>query len=155
MEALDQESGPTLSNVLSVACDHCLHSIALADYYPNIYRFTTSIFPSKEDDVVTSPYNSILSLSKLIAHADCVLPVENQALINVCNTIDKSKGKSPSEKTGEELIGKSDDPVTVKGSKLNEIGTAGKAEKPYDRMNNIIAHLLSNLTWYTLHLCHF
>lgn len=50
----------------------------LQDLYPEVYRFTTAVFPSMDDDVVTSPYNSILSLSKLIAHSDCVLPVENQ-----------------------------------------------------------------------------
>lgn len=35
----------------------------LEDYYPDIYRFTTSIFPNNDDHVVTSPYNSLLSLN--------------------------------------------------------------------------------------------
>jgi hypothetical protein len=27
------------------------------DAYPQVYQFSTSIFPSVDDDVVTSPYN--------------------------------------------------------------------------------------------------
>ncbi len=29
----------------------------LQDHYPEVYRFTTAVFPSADDDVVTSPYN--------------------------------------------------------------------------------------------------
>ena len=28
----------------------------LADHFPAVYRFTTSVFPQEDDDVVTSPY---------------------------------------------------------------------------------------------------
>ena len=52
----------------------------LADEYPSVYRFSTAVFPSDDDDVVTSPYNSMLSLNELVQHSDCVLPVENQAV---------------------------------------------------------------------------
>lgn len=38
----------------------------------------TSIYPSGEDDVITSPYNSILAMKELNEHADCVLPIDNQ-----------------------------------------------------------------------------
>lgn len=51
--------------------------IVLADEYPEVFRFTASVFPSKEDDVVTSPYNSLFSLHKLAEHADCVFPIDN------------------------------------------------------------------------------
>ena len=30
----------------------------LADLYPSVFRFSTCVFPSEDDDVVTSPYNS-------------------------------------------------------------------------------------------------
>ena len=92
------------------------------DAFPEVYRFTTAVFPSKDDDVITSPYNrwlrarvhclvccthlcrgvrmlrgglicpflvfacvcfSLLCASKLIEHADCVLPIENQALLDL------------------------------------------------------------------------
>jgi len=41
-------------------------------------RFVTAVFPSEDDDVITSPYNSVLAMRQLAEHADCVLPVENQ-----------------------------------------------------------------------------
>lgn len=66
----------------------------LEDQYPDVYRFTTAIFPSEDDDVVTSPYNSVLALRQLTEHADCVLPVENEALMEICSKITKSSMSS-------------------------------------------------------------
>jgi tubulin epsilon len=51
----------------------------LEDAFPEYYRFSLPVFPSKDDDVITSPYNALLSLNALAEHADCVLPIENQA----------------------------------------------------------------------------
>jgi tubulin epsilon len=68
----------------------------LADEYPDVFKFANVIFPSPNDDVVTSPYNSydlflifhrILSLSKINDYADCVLPVENKALLDIYQRI--------------------------------------------------------------------
>jgi len=50
----------------------------LEDEFPEVYRFVTSIYPSGEDDVITSPYNSTLAMKELNEHADCVLPIDNQ-----------------------------------------------------------------------------
>uniref|UniRef100_A0A8C9FKQ0 Tubulin epsilon chain n=1 Tax=Pavo cristatus TaxID=9049 RepID=A0A8C9FKQ0_PAVCR len=50
----------------------------LEDEFPEVYRFVTSVYPSGEDDVVTSPYNSVLAMKELNEHADCVLPIENE-----------------------------------------------------------------------------
>lgn len=55
----------------------------LHDEYPEIFRFTVSVLPSDVDDVVTSPYNALLSAHKLLQHADCVLPLDNQALLEI------------------------------------------------------------------------
>ena len=38
------------------------------DEYPDVFRFTASVFPSEDDDVITSPYNAMLSLSKAGPH---------------------------------------------------------------------------------------
>lgn len=40
--------------------------------------------------------------------------------------------------------------LMTKGSKITQAGgnDNAKKEKPFDKMNNIIAHLLSNITWY-------
>lgn len=54
------------------------------------------MFPSSDDDVVTSPYNSMLAAAKLVEYADCVLPIENEALIRLVTkkeTEDKEKSK--------------------------------------------------------------
>ena len=29
----------------------------LQEHYPEVYRFTTAVYPSDDDDVITSPYN--------------------------------------------------------------------------------------------------
>ena len=60
----------------------------MADEFPDVHRFTTSIFPSEVDDVVTSPYNTMLSLATLTEHANCVLPLENQALIELVGRVE-------------------------------------------------------------------
>eukprot|EP01018_Ginkgo_biloba_P028208 Gb_25399 [translate_table: standard] len=83
----------------------------LHDVYPEIHRITTSVFPSADDDVVTSPYNRfvdvlikknflldvpkilsvsadlLLSVGILAEHADCVLPIENQALLDLLRAL--------------------------------------------------------------------
>lgn len=66
----------------------------LEDQFPDVYRFTCAIFPSEDDDVVTSPYNSVLALHQLTEHADCVLPIENEALFDLCAKMDKRSGPS-------------------------------------------------------------
>ena len=43
-------------------------------------RFVTAVYPSLDDDVITSPYNSVLAMRQLTDNADCVLPVENQVI---------------------------------------------------------------------------
>ena len=35
----------------------------LADEYPDVYRFTTAVYPSADDDVITSPYNRYMLCS--------------------------------------------------------------------------------------------
>lgn len=52
----------------------------LEDEFPGVFRFAASVFPSQDDDVITSPYNALLALAELTEHADCVLPIENAAL---------------------------------------------------------------------------
>lgn len=65
----------------------------LADEFPEMYRFASSVFPSEDDDVVTSPYNFALSFNQLAAHADCVLPLENQALLDVSAAVESGLRK--------------------------------------------------------------
>lgn len=64
----------------SIQCFFLLHSLGggtgsglgtrilkeIYDNYKSVYKFTCSVFPSENDDVVISPYNSILSLKYFI-----------------------------------------------------------------------------------------
>ena len=107
---------------------------ALADEYPDVYRYSVSVFPSEDDDVVTSPYNAMLSCASLAEHADCVMPVENQALMDIVTSI---QSKSLGSQRGSSLSGLDSGDVG---------GRAGHGGKPWDGMNGIAANLLLNLT---------
>ena len=68
----------------------------LQDSYPDVYRFCTAIFPSENDDVITSPYNSLFALNELKKHADCVFPMENEALLELSQRqLQQKQGHSP------------------------------------------------------------
>ncbi|ESP03419.1 hypothetical protein LOTGIDRAFT_224456 [Lottia gigantea] len=155
--------GEMISETIRRAAEHCdclqcffiLHSMGggtgsgvgtfvlnlLADEYPDVYRFVTAVYPSGEDDVVTSPYNSVLAMRELTEHADCVLPVENQALVDIVNKISQA---IPSGKTGKRVYSTSN---IKTDSTLTAIdNTTCRDEKPFDAMNNIVANLLLNMT---------
>ncbi|CAD7965423.1 unnamed protein product [Amoebophrya sp. A120] len=78
----------------------------LADNYPEYYRFVSCVTPSLQtDDVITSPYNSLLALNKMIDNAHCVLPVNNDSLIHLVDRINsacKSKTGAGSSSTSVE-----------------------------------------------------
>lgn len=74
--------------------------------------------------------NSLLAVSKLIEHADCVLPIDNQSLIEIS---DKIQGTPRYQKDQKEEV-------------VSFVKT--KKGKPFDTMNNIAAHMLLNLTRY-------
>jgi tubulin epsilon len=105
----------------------------LQNEYPNVFKFVVSVFPSADDDVITSPYNCVFALNELTSKADCVLTIENQALLDICQKIQKGYGRQSG-------------PMVAKGgTALNESGVRSKG-KPFDDMNNIVANLILNLT---------
>ncbi|XP_025921320.1 tubulin epsilon chain isoform X2 [Apteryx rowi] len=108
----------------------------LEDEFPEVYRFVTSVYPSSEDDVIISPYNSVLAMKELNEHADCVLPIENESLFDIVNKIHQmvNSGKLGSIVKQNSLV------TSSAGS------TKAVQEKSFDAMNNIIANLLLNLT---------
>ncbi|KAG2450093.1 hypothetical protein HYH02_000197 [Chlamydomonas schloesseri] len=105
----------------------------LADEFPGVFRFTGSVFPSEDDDVVTSPYNALLALGQLVEHADCVLPIENQALIDIVNRTEAARDRAAAA-----------DASAAAASGLKGSGAGGS--KPFDSMNGIAASLLLHLT---------
>ena len=56
---------------------------AVKDELPGPHRFVTAVFPSDEDDVVTSPYNALLATAELIEHADAVPPGTRSQLVDL------------------------------------------------------------------------
>ncbi|XP_078600769.1 tubulin epsilon chain-like [Branchiostoma floridae x Branchiostoma japonicum] len=110
----------------------------LEEEYPEVYRFTTAVYPSAEDDVITSPYNSVLAMHQLTEHADCVLPIENQSLVDIFNMVNQAASKTSKISSTSKVKGGS----TV----TSDMGGIKGQEKPFDKMNNIVANLLLNLT---------
>ncbi|KAI9095142.1 Tubulin/FtsZ family, GTPase domain-containing protein [Phlyctochytrium arcticum] len=133
--------GGTGSGLGSYICE------MLQDEFPECYRFYTTVSPSANDDVVTSPYNSILSLSKLIDTADCILPLENQALLDIVDRIDaQTRPKRPTisrDRVGASLA---EGGQSVLGGMCGSAVKLKAKSKPFDGMNNIAANLLMNLT---------
>lgn len=118
----------------------------LADEYPTVFRFSTCVFPSEDDDVVTSPYNSMLALNVLIESADCVLPVDNQALFDIVGKIDQQYQHKREEKSSAPMIKQGSaitDPMALTEKKG---GVGAKPVRHYERENSIVAHVINNLT---------
>ena len=95
----------TIAHAAPLLCLENSHSSALTqEEFPEAYRFTVSVFPSKDDDVITSPYNALLSLAELTEHADAVFPLENQALMDMCTLI-QSRAKPSANQAASLLSG--------------------------------------------------
>lgn len=57
----------------------------LVDDYPDRINLSFPVFPSpKTSDVVTEPYNAVLSLPSLIENCDLAMTLDNEALHNIC-----------------------------------------------------------------------
>ena len=41
-------------------------------------RFVSCVYPAGNEDVITAPYNTVLSTRELTEHASCVFPVDNK-----------------------------------------------------------------------------
>jgi tubulin epsilon len=125
---------------------------SLADEYKDVHRFVVAIYPSADDDVITSPYNCLLAMQKLTDYADCVMPIDNQSLINIVNRVENlceqtSKSGSFSNQNIRNFT-KSEKPSLTSAitSSANSLSALSKQQKPFDSMNNIVANMLLNLT---------
>jgi len=99
----------------------------LDDIFPEVYRFSACVFPSEDNDVVTSPYNSTLATNQLLEHADCVLPIDNAAL-QAFAQLEAQQHKPTREKA------------------LNTPSTASPHDKGFNDMNDVAARMLCHLT---------
>ncbi|KAA3672099.1 tubulin epsilon [Paragonimus westermani] len=112
----------------------------LAEDYPHVCRIVTAVFPSMEDDVITSPYNTVLGLGQLTESADCVLPIDNSALANIVDRLKEAGVKQVSRSHTISEKAKSNWPAATLSK------TIATKTKPFDDMNNIVATMLLNLT---------
>ncbi|KOC70391.1 Tubulin epsilon chain [Habropoda laboriosa] len=64
---------------------------SLTDNYPAIDRLVSCVYPIVAQDVITAPYNALLATKELIEYATCVFPIENESLLDICNTQLKQK----------------------------------------------------------------
>ena len=110
------------------------------DEYPEVFRFSACVFPAEDDDVVTSPYNSVLATNQLIEHADCVFPIDNHAL-QIFAQLEASQRKT--KKAGSDSAADDGGPP-IAGIPSNK-GKRAK-ERGFDDMNAVAARMLTHLT---------
>lgn len=127
----------------------------IADDYPEVHRFVVAVYPSADDDVITSPYNCVLAMKQLTDFADCVLPLDNQSLVNIVNRIESvcvsTQTSVRAKSFSSSLRNRDPSKVVIDGnstviSSANCSSANKKSEKPFDSMNNIVANMLLNLT---------
>ncbi|KIZ02671.1 Tubulin epsilon chain [Monoraphidium neglectum] len=107
----------------------------LQDDYPSVFRFSAPVFPSEDDHVVTAPYNALLAAHQLLLNADCVIPVENQALLDACGRLERSAGAAAGTPAS-----------AARGAGEDGGGGGGSGNKPWDAMNGVAAGMLLDLT---------
>jgi len=126
----------------------------LHDEFERIFRFSCVVGASSESsDVVVAPYNTCFALRQLIEHADCVIPVDNDALQAVAE-----KGDGRRAAAGERRRRSSGGAAAAfasglrSGAPLSSDANFSVAEPTkrkqaaFDTMNAIAAQMLSNLT---------
>eukprot|EP01083_Nonionella_stella_P040883 110868_1 len=64
----------------------------LADEYPGRVAFNFAVFPSpKVSDVVVEPYNTVLSIQRILEHSTYCFMIDNDALFNISHNVLKAK----------------------------------------------------------------
>eukprot|EP00769_Ergobibamus_cyprinoides_P003314 gnl/Ergobibamus_cyprinoides/4573.p1 GENE.gnl/Ergobibamus_cyprinoides/4573~~gnl/Ergobibamus_cyprinoides/4573.p1 ORF type:complete len:175 (+),score=31.68 gnl/Ergobibamus_cyprinoides/4573:54-527(+) len=93
-------------------------------------RLAVSVFPSPErDDVMASPFNSVLSLSHLLDSADVIVPFENERLAQLAQRPSGPPGSGSGSATAAAAA------------------AAAKADKlPWRKMNSIISSVMCDAT---------
>jgi tubulin epsilon len=120
----------------------------LEDLFPEVYRFTVSVFPSEDsDDVITSPYNSILATKELIDHAHCSLPIDNHSLQLFAKLESEQKAKSSSQ-SSRLASSSSRSSASAAPTAAAAAGLVHKRAKDrgFNEMNGVAARMICHLT---------
>jgi tubulin epsilon len=112
----------------------------LEDLFPEVYRFSACVFPSEENDVVTSPYNSVLATNELLEHADCVLPIDNASLQAFAHLEAESKQRNQTLQDPRMVT------TSGTGTKYTTNNNYGEVDKGFNDMNSVAARMLCHLT---------
>lgn len=112
----------------------------LSDEFPKICRFSTCVYPSENNDVVTSPYNVMLATSELIEHADCVFPLDNAALFAFAQR--ERSGRKGGQQQQEQQ--EREEQAAAAGRKAG--GKTRARDKGFDAINSVAARMLCHLT---------
>eukprot|EP01128_Nolandella_sp_AFSM9_P002022 TRINITY_DN12414_c0_g1_i1.p1 TRINITY_DN12414_c0_g1~~TRINITY_DN12414_c0_g1_i1.p1 ORF type:complete len:487 (-),score=112.82 TRINITY_DN12414_c0_g1_i1:77-1537(-) len=102
----------------------------LNDRFPRKFIQTYSVFPQKNSDVVVMPYNSILTLKRLILHADSTVVLDNVSMQQIASRALNNKNPS----------------ISVINSLISTVMAASTATLRYPGyMNNDLVGLMSTL----------
>jgi len=107
----------------------------LSDLFPKISKFSACVYPSEDNDVVTSPYNTVLAMKQLVEHADCVFPMDNSSLFNFAKLESTNLNKVVASNAASSAINVKEPNVKV-----------GRKDKGFDAINAVAARMLCNLT---------
>lgn len=122
----------------------------LQEEFPHVFRFCSVVMPSENStDVVTAPYNSCFALRELVEHADCVLPLDNEALahaVDRATTGNSSKAGGGGSAAAAAAMGSGPIPPSLKKGSYSVAEPTKNNRLPYDSMNAIVAQMLSNVT---------
>ncbi|KAJ1507240.1 Tubulin epsilon chain [Coelomomyces lativittatus] len=99
----------------------------LKEEFPDVIKLSMCLIPSDDDDVVTSPYNTLLSLNKLSESMDVILPIENQKLASFLSPTIQNISSASTYSNPKNLL-----------SNPKKVG--------FDTMNDIVTDVMLHLT---------
>ncbi|GIQ84997.1 epsilon tubulin [Kipferlia bialata] len=121
----------------------------LQDECPSIARVSAPVLPSPaSDDVVTSPYNSVMALSHLLDSADLVLPFDNARLAAITDDA-KARNRGRGMGTRKPTQRDREREREAKGELFKGMTSPEKKKKASDAfraMNSVAAAALADVT---------
>jgi len=118
----------------------------LEEEFPDVARFAMVVLPSisSPSDVVVAPYNTCFALRELVEHADCILPLDNDAL---AKAVDKASGADRVRGGHEATSSSSSNRYNSNNNTdYNAANPTQTGKLPFDDMNAVAAQMFSNLT---------
>lgn len=112
----------------------------LRDMFPEPELFSFPVYPNKNsNDVITSPYNSLLTTNALQSNMNCVIPFDNFGLENHVKLEEKANFDT-ANKYSRTSYNSQGHPILPK-IEQNKVKMSG-----YDKINNVIAKCILDLT---------